>query len=64
MTIWGTRMWVCEACDGNGVVIRCGAGATMAPKLGEAGNDDCPVCDGDGIGTEQLDRGDMEREGA
>jgi hypothetical protein len=30
-------------------VIRGFSGASIAPKLGEAGLDDCPTCDGTGL---------------
>jgi hypothetical protein len=42
-------MRVCPTCRGERTVIRGPRGGWVAPKLGEAGTDDCPVCDDTGF---------------
>jgi len=49
-------MRVCRTCEGSCVVIRGFHGESIAPKLGEAGTDDCPSCDGTGLDLSAADR--------
>jgi hypothetical protein len=48
------RFAACSKCGGSGKVIRGSHYEAVTPKLGEAGTDDCPRCEGSGFDLSDI----------